>query len=262
MKILLPPSEGKAAPQHDDAAQSGPSPLLDMAALTLPGLAEQREQVLRELIAASSREDAQAVLKVGVKVMAEVEANTALREAPTAPAHEIYTGVLFDALDACSLTEEQLALGARDVLIFSGLFGATGFTDRIPAYRLSMDVKLGELGNLGTFWKKQMKEPMEALVGDGLVIDCRSASYGKAFQPAPQQTLMVNSFTEKDGQRKVVTHFAKHARGELTGMLLRSSARAETIEDVVAIASQRWTTEVRPAEGRQPHQLDLISTSA
>ncbi len=259
MKILLPPSEGKAVPQPDPAQPDDAAPRLDLEALVLPELAPQREQVLEALIEASGREDAQAVLKVGAKVMEEVQANRTLRDAPAAAAHQIYTGVLFDALDAGSLTEGPLVRAEEQVLIFSGLFGATGFTDRIPAYRLSMDVKLGDLGNLGTFWKKQLVRPMGELVGDELVVDCRSASYGKAFQPAPEQTLMVNSFTERDGQRKVVTHFAKHARGELTGMLLRSEGRPETIEEVAEIAEQRWRVEIRPAEGRKPHQLDLIS---
>ena len=232
-----------------------------MGALLLPELSAERERVLTELIAASGREDAQTVLRVGAQVMTDVHANLSLREALTAPAHEIYTGVLFDALQAHPLTPEQLQTAAQDVLIFSGLFGVTGFTDSIAAYRLSMDVKLGALGNLGTYWKGQLKDPLQGLVGEELVIDCRSATYGKAFQPAPEQTLMVNSFTEKDGARKVVTHFAKQARGELTGMLLRSAEPAETIEDVLDVASQRWRVEVRPAAGRSPHQLDLISTS-
>ncbi len=260
MKILLPPSEGKAAPQPD-AAQSPSDPGLDLDALVLPELAADREQVLSALIDASGRADAQTVLRVGTQVMADVRANLELRQAPTAPAHEIYTGVLFDALQAHSLSSAQLERAARDVLIFSGLFGVSGFTDRIPAYRLSMDVKLGDLGNLGTYWKSRLRDPLQELVGDELVIDCRSATYGKAFQPAPQQTLMVNSFTEKDGTRKVVTHFAKQARGELTGMLLRSTAAVETIDDVAAVASQRWTVEIRPAAGRSPHQLDLISAA-
>lgn len=63
---------------------------------------------------------------------------------------------------------------------------------------------------------------------------------------------MVNSFTERDGHRKVVTHFAKHARGQLAGMLLRAEDQPETIDDVIAVASQRWDAEFRPARGKTP----------
>ena len=232
-----------------------------MGALLLPELSAERERVLTELIAASGREDAQTVLRVGAQVMTDVHANLSLREALTAPAHEIYTGVLFDALQAHPLTPEQLQTAAQDVLIFSGLFGVTGFTDSIAAYRLSMDVKLGALGNLGTYWKGQLKDPLQGLVGEELVIDCRSATYGKAFQPAPEQTLMVNSFTEADGRRKVVTHFAKQARGTLAGMLLRQDTMPTNIEEVAQIAAGHWHVEVRPAHGSTPHQLDLITVA-
>lgn len=192
--------------------------------------------------------------------MAEVEANTRLTDAPTAAAWQIYTGVLFDAMDAGSLSDAQLQRAEQQVMIFSGLFGATGFTDRIPAYRLSMDVSLDPLGRLASYWKKELAAPLADRVGDQLVVDCRSASYVNAFKPAAQQTLMVNNFTVKEGQRKVVTHFAKHARGELTGMLLRAEAEPQTIDDVAAVASQRWTVEIRESDGKKPHQLDLISS--
>lgn len=255
MLILLPPSEGKTPPTDED------SPRLELESLLLPRLAEERTDVLDSLIAASGRQDAQQVLKVGAKVMDEVAANKGLSEAPTAPAHEVYSGVLFDALAAQDLTADQLNFAATHVLIFSGLFGVTGFADRIPAYRCAMDLKLPGIGNLGAFWKRHLASSLSGLVEDQLVVDCRSSSYAKAFRPPPEQTLAMNSFTEKHGRRTVVTHFAKAARGELSGMLLRAASRPETVDDVAHLASERWTVEVRPASGTAPHQLNLISSS-
>ncbi|GAA1810493.1 YaaA family protein [Nesterenkonia flava] len=252
MLIFLPPSEGKTAPDDDGSR-------LELTDLFLPELAPERDAVMEALISVSASEDAQAVLKVGAKVMGEVRANTGLRQAPTAPAWQVYTGVLFDALQAETLSRAQLQRAASQVFVFSGLFGLTGLADRIPAYRLSMDVSLPPHGRLGTFWKKALEAPLSETVGDQLVVDCRSATYAGAFRAPAQQTLMVNNFTEKDGVRKVVTHFAKHARGELAGMLLRATTPPETIDDVVAVASQRWRVEVRPAQKSSPHHLDLIS---
>ncbi|WP_191089937.1 YaaA family protein [Nesterenkonia ebinurensis] len=253
MLILLPPSEGKTAPENDEA------PPLNLAQLTLPGLANARRQVLQALVEASGRQDAQQVLKVGAKVLAEVAANRQLGHAAAAPAWQIYTGVLYESLGTASLSAEQLERAAEHVLIFSGLFGVTGFTDRIPAYRCAMDVKLPPLGNLGTFWKNQLAQPLGELAEDRLLVDCRSGSYQKPFPGDRSRRLQVNSFTEQNGQRKVVTHFAKAARGELTGMLLQAGTAPESIDEVAHIASRRWRVEVRPAGGRDPHQLDLIS---
>ncbi|MDO5492096.1 MAG: peroxide stress protein YaaA [Nesterenkonia sp.] len=261
MLIYLPPSEGKTPPGSDGAAGAPVAP----QEMFLPQLAQRREQVIDALIQTSQAPDAQQVLRVGATVTEEVRANLDLRHAPTAPAQQLYSGVLFDALDPQGLDTSAQARADESVLIFSGLFGVTGFSDRLPAHRLSMGVTLRPFGDdrdpgpLGSFWRRAMSEPLDDHVGDELVLDCRSSSYAAAHRPPSEQTVAVNSFTEADGARKVVTHFAKRARGELVGMLLRAEARAQSIDDVAEIAAERWEVEVRPAEGRRPHQLDLIS---
>lgn len=259
MFVFLPPSEGKAAPP--DTSQSR----LDLDALALPQVREQRMQVLEALIEASGRQDAQQVLKVGSTVMAEVEANRSLLTAAAAPAHQIYTGVLFEALDADSLSAVEMQRAADQVLIFSGLFGVTNFTDMIPAHRLSMGVTLSPFGDhrdpgrLASFWRSALETHLSSVVGDQLVIDCRSSTYVPAFRPGAQQTLVVNSFAQKHGQRRVVTHFAKHARGLLAGMLLRQPQLPSCTDEVAEIASAHWEVELREAAGNRPHQLDLIA---
>lgn len=252
MKIFLPPSEGKTPPEYDDGSR------LDLQTLALPQLAQARTAVLESLAEVSADDQAQSILKVGTKVLAEVEANTRLSQAPVAPSSQIYTGVLFDALNPGSLTVNQRQRAAEQVRIFSGLFGVTSFEDRIPAYRLSMGVKLPDLGSLGSWWKRQLATALQEEIGDQLILDCRSSSYVTAFKPAPEQTLAVNNFTIRNGERKVVTHFAKHARGELTGMLLRAKEPVHAIDEVAEIAATRWDVEIREATAKTAHQLDLI----
>ena len=123
MPILLPPSEGKTAP-----ASGAP---LDLDALAFPDLAQERRQMLEALIATSSREDALALLGVGASLEEEVRRNLELETAPTAPAREVYTGVLFAALEAQTLTEVPVAKRAA-VHVMSGLFGIVGIDDPIP----------------------------------------------------------------------------------------------------------------------------------
>ena len=57
-------------------------------------------------------------------------------------------------------------------------------------------------------------------------MDCRSSTYAAAWTPPPEQTVAVNVFTEVDGVRKVVSHFAKHTRGELARHLLTRRGKA------------------------------------
>ncbi|MCQ1986544.1 MULTISPECIES: YaaA family protein [unclassified Arthrobacter] len=251
MLILLPPSEGKTP------AASGPP--LDPSRLHFPLLSEPRSLVLKALAEASGSENALAVLGVGATLAPEVRRNTALDTEPCAPAHRVYTGVLYDALGYASLPPAVQRRADDAVLVMSALWGALGFADPIPAYRLSMSVRLPETGRLAAFWKQHLTGPLDEYAGDSLVVDCRSSTYAAAWAPDPQRTAAVNVFTVRDGQRKVVSHFAKHTRGELARhLLLRTGTEPATPQDLLAAAQEKWEAELVAPAGRKPYQLNLI----
>ena len=54
--------------------------------------------MLEALGTVSAHEDALALLGVGASLSADVERNTRLHAEPAAPAHQVYSGVLYDAL--------------------------------------------------------------------------------------------------------------------------------------------------------------------
>ncbi|UWX96036.1 peroxide stress protein YaaA [Arthrobacter zhaoxinii] len=251
MLILLPPSEGKTA------APSGP--VLDPSRLHFPMLAEPRALVLKALAEASSSGDALSVLGVGATLAAEVHRNTVLDSQPCAPAHRVYSGVLYDALGYASLPAQAQGRADDAVLVMSALWGALGFADPIPAYRLSMSVWLPETGRLASFWKQHLTGPLNEYAGDSLVVDCRSSTYAAAWTPDPQHTAAVNVFTVRDGKRKVVSHFAKHTRGELARhLLLRGGAEPATPQELLAAAQEKWEAELVAPAGRKPYQLNLL----
>src|SRR4051794_17104126 len=110
MLVLLPPSEGKAQPE------SGPPVDLGSLAFAQP-LGELRERLLDALA-------------------------PQLREAPAAPAAEVYTGVLFKRLELPRLPVKA----RRQVLISSGLWGVVRPKDQIPYYKLPPKEKLDRIG--------------------------------------------------------------------------------------------------------------------
>lgn len=251
MLILLPPSEGKTP------AATGP--VFDPNLLHFPELNDARKQVLAALAEASTAEDAHTVLGVGSSLAAEVHRNTVLAEQPCAPAHRIYTGVLYDALGYASLTAAQQRKADDAVVVISGLWGALGFADPIPAYRLSMAVKLPETGKLAAFWKKHLAEVLADHARGQLVVDCRSSTYAAAWAPEPAAAASVNVFQVRNGKRTVVSHFAKHTRGELARHLLsRTGTDPQTPEQLLAAASEKWEAELVPATARKPYQLNII----
>lgn len=251
MLILLPPSEGKTP------ALRGPA--VDWTALGFPELNPYRAKVLEALGTVSAHQDALALLGVGASLRDDVERNTRLHAEPAAPAHSIYSGVLYDALGYRTLTPVQRRKADESVLVISALWGALRFGDSVPAYRLSMSTSLPDVGRLAPFWKAQLADTLGAAAQGHLVVDCRSSTYAAAWAPAAEQTVSVNVFTESAGVRKVVSHFAKHTRGELARhLLVRRGKAPATPSDLLKAAREQWEAELVPGTARKPHALNII----
>ena len=152
MLILLPPSEGKTPAVRGSA--------VDWPSLSFPELNTYRAKVLEALGTVSAHEDALALLGVGASLKDDVERNTRLHAEPAAPAHQIYSGVLYDALGYKTLTPAQRRKADDSVLVVSALWGAIRFADRVPAYRLSMGTALPDVGRLASFWKPQLPDAL------------------------------------------------------------------------------------------------------
>lgn len=234
--LLLPPSEGKT-PAPDGAAP------LDLDALVHPELTARRRQVLADVARVSARPDATSALGVSDGLADEVARNTALHEAPSGRAAEVYTGVLYAAAGLADLPDGAAQRAQASVLTFSGLWGVVAPGDRIPAYRLGMGVSLPDVGRLATFWKPALAEVLDARAAGDVVVDCRSATYVAAWKPrttgdGAAEWVEVRVLRETDGKRTVVSHNAKHTRGVLAGHLLRREHEARTSEDVLKAAQE------------------------
>lgn len=257
MLILLPPSEGKTAPRRG-------SPL-DLDGLVAPTLREPRTQVLDALteLCAGDVADAAAVLGVGAGQHDLVAANAHLRSAPTARADRVYTGVLYDALDAASLSPAARRRAATRVAVTSSVFGLVRLADRIPAYRLAGDVALPGLGPVAGVWRAHLGEAVTAALGRGLLVDLRSGTYAAFWRPpadlAPR-VATVRVLHEHGGTRKVVSHFNKATKGRLVRGLLEDGRAPRTpaaLADV--LRDLGWHVEVGDA-GAKGTQLDVVVT--
>jgi uncharacterized protein len=256
--ILLPPSEGKAA-----ATTGAP---LDLSALSFPELTRMRERVLAALVRASARRDALAVLGVAPGLAPHVARNVLLREAPAMPAAQVYTGVLYEALDLAGLSPAARRRADASVIVVSALFGALRPADRIPAYRLSMGVELGRIGPLATAWRPVLGPVLARAAGQGLVIDCRSSTYAAAWKPArplAANVLSVRVLREQDGARTVVSHMAKQTRGAVARRLLASRRELGSVQDVLAALRPAFTVEpMPPGRAGLGWTLDVIVRAA
>lgn len=258
MLILLPPSESKAAPPR----RGRPA---DPAALTFPELTAMRLRVLEALVAASAGPDAASKLGFGPSLAAEVARNAQLAELPAVPVSRLYTGVLYDALDWATLDAAAHRRGNQRVVVVSALWGALRPTDRVPPYRLSMGTDLPGVGPLAAAWREVLGAALAPAAGRrGVVVDCRSSVYAAAWTPpAPiaARTAAIRVLRDGPAGRSVVSHLAKHTRGEVARHLLATGADPRDVAELAEALADRWEVEtVAPVRPGRPWILDVITT--
>lgn len=225
MKILLPPSETKRA--------GGAGAPLDLGMLALPGLLDRRRAVVDALIELAADEEAsRRVLKLSAKQTGDVAHNRALLSSATMPAVDRYTGVLYDALDAATLSGASRRWLGSHVWIHSAPFGPVGALDPIPAYRLAAGTSLPGFPSLRRHWAEATSSAIAA-EAPSVILDLRSEAY-VALAPVPSSvpSTYVRVVTEHG---RALNHFNKKSKG----MLARSLAeRRPAIRSVRAL--RRW----------------------
>jgi len=253
--ILLPPSEGKAAPTRGRP--------LDLTTLGSPGLTAARAQLLDALTDLAASPDAARVLGLGATQAGLVDLDARVRTSPTARADAVYTGVLYDALDLPGLSPTARRRAATRVAVVSSLFGLVRPSDRIPSYRLSGDVTLPGLGPVAGVWRQHLGDAVLDAVGAGLLVDLRSTTYAAFWRPPADLAPRVATVRvlHDDGRtRTVVSHFNKATKGRVVRGLLEDGANPRTPAALAdALRSLGWKVE----EGeptRAGTRLDVVVT--
>lgn len=229
MKILLPPSETKR-PGGDGAP-------LALGSLALPGLHAHRSSALDALIdLAADEEAARRVLKLSERQIGDIVHNRMLRTAPTMPAVDRYTGVLFDALDASSLSSASRRWLGDHVWIHSAPLGPIGALDALPAYRLSAGTSVPGLPALRRHWADATSSAI-AETEPAFVLDLRSEAY-VALGPIPASvpSSYVRVVTEHG---KALNHFNKKSKGLLVRALAEDRPRIASVRALRAWADRR-----------------------
>ncbi|MGZ4148649.1 MAG: YaaA family protein [Actinomycetota bacterium] len=209
--ILLPPSEGKA-PGGDGSPWSPGSMVVD--------LDRRRATVLAALRKAMRDDETSRAKLLGVKgaaLAAATRANLASRTSPTLPAIERYTGVLYDALDAGSLSAAERRRLDASVVIFSGLWGLVTPSDPIPDYKLKMGARLGSLGVLSAWWRDDLTARLASLAAGRRVWNLLPNEHGAAWRPPATLPQWSVRFLDRgpDGSLAAVSHQNKTLKGTL-----------------------------------------------
>jgi cytoplasmic iron level regulating protein YaaA (DUF328/UPF0246 family) len=256
MLIFIPPSETKAFPADAPPAEFG--------SLVLPELAPTRTRLVKALARLSRGRAPAALEALGLSQAqaGELACNRELLTAPAGAAAEVYTGVLYDALDLPALHRQ--GVGCDSVLIFSGLWGVLRPGDRIPHYRCSAGVKLPVIGSVSAAWRKALRAPLAAHAAGQLVVDLRSGAYAGLWS-AGGNTVTVRVLHEREAggvlTRSVVSHFNKATKGRLTRALLESGEQPGQPEELAdLVRALGYTVEPGPVNTRPdaPVALDIV----
>lgn len=146
-----------------------------------------------------------------------------------------FNGDVYTGLDAYTLPLEKVDELQDKLRILSGLYGLLKPMDLIQPYRLEMGTKLpiGKNKNLYEFWRAKItKELNSELTKDELFINLASNEYFDAVDvKALKVPVITPEFKDyKDGKLKIISFFAKKARGMMVRYIIDTNA--ETIEDL------------------------------
>jgi len=211
LAILLPPSEGKA--------EGGRTPRWKAGSGTFgSALRRPRAEVVAALLAAKGG-DAKLLGVSGQHLARAQESNRELDGAPTVPACERYTGVVWGHLSPDTLSAKARTRAVDSVVVVSGLLGLVGFDDPVPDYRVKMGASLKPMGKLSTWWRDPLSTTLNDWADGRVVIDLLPNEHRAAWTPSDSmREHVVVSFVEKSG--KVAGHDAKAAKGLLARHLL------------------------------------------
>ena len=158
------------------------------------------------------------------------------------PAVLAFAGDVYDGLQAATLKAADLAWAQDHVVILSGLYGVLRPLDRLQPYRLEMGtaLKTRRGKDLYAYWGDTLAEHLNQRQADEaapVVVNLASVEYARAALRKSLRARVVDCVFEegRDGGHKVISFFAKKARGlMLRHAIARRATAPAALEDFSA----------------------------
>lgn len=151
------------------------------------------------------------------------------------PAIYAFNGDVYQGLDAYSLSEDKVLELQQSLRILSGLYGILKPLDLIQPYRLEMgtSLKIGSNKNLYEFWRSTLTNALNEELEEGeMLVNLASNEYFTALDTKKIKNPIITPIFKdwKNDKLKVLSFFAKKARGSMVRYLADSGAR--TLDDI------------------------------
>ena len=148
-----------------------------------------------------------------------------------------FKGDVYTGLDADTLSVAELKYAQKHLRILSGLYGVLRPLDLMQPYRLEMGTKLktDRGGDLYAFWNGRINAALATALKkqqDNILVNLASNEYFKSVKAAELDARIVAPvFKErKNGEYKLISFFAKKARGLMSRYIIRN--RIDAPEDL------------------------------
>jgi cytoplasmic iron level regulating protein YaaA (DUF328/UPF0246 family) len=151
------------------------------------------------------------------------------------PAIFAFAGDVYTGLDSYTIPSEKIDDLQNRLRILSGLYGLLKPLDLMQPYRLEMGTRMaiGDHKNLYEFWKPTLTAALnKELKKDELFVNLASNEYFSAVDVKKLKVPVITpEFKDyKDGKLKMISFFAKKARGMMVRYIIDTNA--QTIEDL------------------------------
>lgn len=159
------------------------------------------------------------------------------------PAVYAFDGDVYNGLDVYTIDEKNWDTLNSSLRILSGLYGILKPFDLMQPYRLEMGTSFGANGskNLYEFWKSTLTNQLnEELQQDEIVVNLASKEYASAVDLKSLDAQVISPVFKdfKNGKLKIISFFAKKARGLMARYLIDNNA--ETTADLLGFTADGY----------------------
>lgn len=148
-----------------------------------------------------------------------------------------FKGDVYTGLDAYQLEQQDIDYAQKHLRMLSGLYGLLRPLDLMMPYRLEMGTKLKNTrgNNLYEFWGNTITETINADLAQAkseLLVNIASDEYYKSVKESKIKAEIIKPvfLDQKNGKYKVISFYAKKARGLMARYLLEN--KIERAEDI------------------------------
>lgn len=140
-----------------------------------------------------------------------------------------FKGDVYTGLEAETLSQAEIEYAQSHVRMLSGLYGLLKPLDLMQPYRLEMGTKLANSQgkDLYAFWGNVIIEHLQQAIdeqGDNILVNLASDEYFSAVKPSQLNAQIIKPvfLDEKNGKFKVISFYAKKARGMMVRFMLQT----------------------------------------